>query len=134
MQRGGAGPLASPLSSSPRSVPIYARSPTNYQLGSAENAGEAAGDKGFADTLLDRLEARLMERLGKETDAALRSTLKDIQLEQRSIVFSLASDVDSVVGRLQDRIEVLEALFVRESEYRAREQEHWEHVLASQPR
>lgn len=140
MQRGGMGtmPMSSPLSLSPRhATPIYARSPSHYQRAADSLAGEGGGgkeEKGFADTLLDRLEERLMARLGKETDLALRSALKDIQREQRSIVYSLARDVDGVVGALQGRIETLEAMFVRESEFRAREQQHWEHVLASHPR
>ena len=138
MQRGALGTLPSPHSFSPRhAIPIYARSPSNYSAGTGPDslADEGIKDgKGFADTLLDRLEGRLMQRLSKETDQVVRSTLKDIQREQRSIVHSLARDVDGAVSALQDRIEALEAMFVRESEYRTREQQHWEHVLASQPR
>ena len=140
MQRGGMGtmPMSSPLSLSPRhttTTPIYARSPSHYQREADSLAGDGSKEeKGFADTLLDRLEERLMARLGKETDLAVRSALKGMQREQRSIVYSLARDVDGVVGALQGRIETLEAMFVRESEFRAREQQHWEHVLASHPR
>ena len=70
-------------------MPINALSPTKDGL-------KVSNGKDFAQKLLDRLDAKLIERLNSETNALARQALRTLQQDQHGIVYELFKDVNIV--------------------------------------
>ncbi len=103
-------------------TPIYAN---NNTVESNSNS-----QVGFADTLLSRLETRLMDRLGGHCDDMVQKAVAKYQQDQRVMIYSLATDVDKCVLSLEERISKLEKRILHDEEIKNREKNKWDHVLS----
>ena len=92
---------------------------------SSADPSSSVPSRGFADVLLERLEGRLLVRLGGQFQKQLDEQALALRAEYDNNLYKLAVDVDVVTRELDTKISRLEELFAGDELRRTQEEERW---------